>query len=124
MPPHRPYTPEEGQWVQVHYNLHRGDLAICGRNRRVLGYATRILLRDAVFWVSEASRQRCIRQKKRNVHARVRGILIREYEIGPDWRRVRYCPFTAGHFFYADTEEPIYQAPLAAIDCSRIYVPE
>ena len=65
-------------WVEVYYNLHRKCLSVRSRDRRVgygrvLGHVDAIVLSEAQFKVSEAGRQRVLREKRKNVHAVVRG---------------------------------------------------
>lgn len=65
--------------VKVYKNLHNGMYSIQamhGDNKgRVVGYATRLLLDDVTFKVSESGRQRVINEKRKNVHAYVCGTL-------------------------------------------------
>lgn len=66
--------------VFVYWNLHRGlwsVKALEGPHKgRVVTRQTEVLLEDAVGKVSEAGRQRVLREKKKNVHAGIVGQLI------------------------------------------------
>ena len=61
----------------VYYNLHKNCLslkALEGPNRgRVVAHARSVSLDDAAFKVSEAGRQRVLRERAKNVHAGVVG---------------------------------------------------
>ena len=63
----------------VYYNLHKHRLsvkALSGSQKgRVVAHAVRVVLHDCEFRVSEAGRQRVIREKRKNVHAGVVGTL-------------------------------------------------
>ena len=62
--------------VRIYWNLHQGMWSVQdAKTRRVIGHATQILVRDASFVVSEAGRQRVLRERKKNVHAFVVGEL-------------------------------------------------
>ena len=88
--------------VKVYRNLHRNTwslLATEGPHKgKVIGYADRVVLADPVLTVSEASRQRAIREQARNVHAFVIGTLVEPEQIAGPLQRVRYNPFRAGCF--------------------------
>jgi len=72
-----------GRTVRVYRNLHKSRSA--GRpvysikdkgSGRVVGHSDRVVLRDARFLVSEAGRQRVLRERRKNVHAYIEGTLI------------------------------------------------
>ena len=64
--------------VYVYFNLHRKCFSIKaleGANKgRVVAHRDDVLLFDATFKVSEAGRQRVLRERKKNVHAGVVGV--------------------------------------------------
>lgn len=108
-------------WAHLHLpRLLAGDVNVI--SVKVPGerieYASWVSLRDAEFRVSEAGRQRCIREGVRNVHAWVVGT-----ELGrrSDWRgsrslsakgyrRAVYDPFKGGSFVDSETLVPIVRA--------------
>ena len=62
--------------VQVYRNLHNRLLSIQdAKTGLVIGHATTVDLKDATFIVREAGRQRVLKEKKKNVHAFVKGTL-------------------------------------------------
>lgn len=65
--------------VDVYRNLHNGMYSIkarTGKHRgRVIAHAKQVWLDDVEFVVSEAGRSRVLREKKKYVHAFVRGTL-------------------------------------------------
>lgn len=71
----------EGLLVDVYRNLHKhcwSVRAACGSHRgRVIGHATSVLLRHCTFHISESGRLRAVREGRKNVHAHVRGRLLR-----------------------------------------------
>lgn len=66
--------------VRVYYNLNRSVWSIKamdGEHKgRVIGYAKAVTLRDAHTVVSEAGRQRVLREKRKNVHAYIDGEIV------------------------------------------------
>lgn len=65
--------------VEVYWNLHRkcySVRALKGEHKgRVILHATKLLLRDVKLVVREAGRQRVLKERRKNVHAFVRGTL-------------------------------------------------
>ena len=65
--------------VDVYRNLHNGMYSIksreAGTRGLVIAHADRVWLNDVQFVVSEAGRARVLREKKKYVHAFVRGTL-------------------------------------------------
>lgn len=127
--------------VRVYFNLHSGLWSIQDyKTRRVIGHASRVNLTDCTFQVSEAGRQRVLRERKKNVHAFVVGTLCgaewdRSSRIRPatylvDWcgerddnlvallvretgQRVSYNPYKAGTFMRGDL--PAHKARLVTM---------
>jgi len=68
-----------GQSVKVYRNLHHGGYSIVAADGEhaglVVARSGHVVLMDALFVVSEAGRQRVIREKKKNVHAYALGTL-------------------------------------------------
>ena len=58
--------------VEVYRNLHNDKLSV-RYGGKVVGHVDSIWLRDATFAVQPAGRDRVRREKKKNVHAFVRG---------------------------------------------------
>lgn len=67
-----------GQRVKVYRNLHRqGQFSIMdAATGLVLGHGPVVLLSDAKYYVSEAGRQRVLRENKKYVHAWVEGTFV------------------------------------------------
>jgi hypothetical protein len=63
--------------VEVYRNLHNGKLSVRdGKTKHVIAHCDEVTLAGAVFKVSKAGRERVLRERKKNVHAVVRGKLI------------------------------------------------
>ena len=73
----------------VYYNLHRECWSIKAlegeRKGRVIGHAYYVYLADVTYKVSEAGRQRVLRDKKKNVHAGAVGTVER-------WNSTNFTP--------------------------------
>jgi hypothetical protein len=121
----------------VYFNLSKKlySLRPCeGPNKgKVIGHCTSVSMRDVQFRVSEASRQRVLRDRQKNVHATARGIVTHAIgenisidngkEITPNHakakgKRVTYCPYRSGSFQTVknDTFEDIESAAQLLLD--------
>lgn len=77
-----PFVPADhlGELVDAYWNLHRKCYSVRSpKTRRVLGHSHRLVLGDVTFRVSEAGRQRVLREGRKNVHAFVRGTVLDDW---------------------------------------------
>lgn len=99
--------------VDVYYNLHKKTFSVRHKGK-VIAHRDYVWIKDAQFVVSEAGRQRVLREKKKNVHAFVRGEWLehtsRQTAIeGTKYGgRASYNPYEAGTFMAHDL--PIHRA--------------
>ena len=111
--------------VRVYYNLNRAVWSIKameGEHKgRVIGYASSVTLRNAHTVVSEASRQRVLREQRKNVHAYIDGELVAlggEYEerlttpaesniahFPSQFEGLYYNPYRVSHFVWGASGE-------------------
>ena len=127
-----------GKTVLVYRNLHRDQWSVVdAKTGQVVLHASWVILSDAVLVVSRAGRERAVLDGQRNVHARVRGVLmasgghtatgspdkagwLRPGPSGqsclPDWRRVTYNPFRLPFFHLAGTSTQVTAADRAFFD--------
>ncbi len=113
--------------VDVYRNLHKNCWSVRSRERhdygKVVAHTNSLVLNDAKFVVSQAGRNRVLKEKKKNVHAVVRGD-VRDSNMWlyrSSWydlnfrlrydeclKGITYNPYKKSTFFWEDTEEPIY----------------
>lgn len=101
--------------AMVYWNLHKklwSIKALEGEHKgRVIAHSDAFTLTDCVFKVSEAGRQRVLRERKKNVHAGVVGTLA---SLGPSptdgGTAITYSPYRGPTFRRADTDEPVARA--------------
>ena len=91
--------------VKVYYNLHKhlwSVLSMTPKGWRVFTHSDVLTLDNVTWKVSEAGRQRVIREKRKNVHAFAIGELATILTAVPDdsvtWHPVRYNPYEGPHF--------------------------
>ena len=91
--------------VKVYWNVTRKCWSVVSAKTGFLeDHTDELFLVDARFTVSEAGRQRVLREKRKNVHARVCG--LRATDHWSKWSavdtRVRYNPYRDSHFVTED----------------------
>lgn len=103
-------TTTVGQSISVYRNLNKPSFFSIKQNQgadkgKVSGYAQSIVIKNPEFKIGEASRQRVLKEKSRNVHAYIIGELVEAFdgkviaESLTDYQRVSYSPYI-GSFFY------------------------
>jgi len=112
--------------VFVYFNLHRKCFSVKALEGaykgRVVAHVSDAVVYNPTFKVSEAGRQRVLKERKKNVHAGVVGqwseselntFKIVEYstKLG---RAVTYNPYRFDSFVYKATETPINDKPRVA----------
>jgi len=107
-----------GTKVFVYYNLHKKTWSIrdC-KTRRVIGHSDRVVLNFVTPKVSQAGRERVLRDKRKNVHAGLEGYLLDPNNMWESPRLAKgitYNPYKYTGFVYKDTEKP-YTGSMFAI---------
>lgn len=111
-----------GQVVDVYRNLHRKCWSVRHRGR-VQSHCETVTLGDVTFRVSEAGRQRVLRERRKNVHAVVRGTLVAYGGVvGECTLEVTYNPYESGTFRYALTGMPVLTAKVAYLHNGKVWV--
>lgn len=135
--------------VEIYRNLHNGKLSIRdAKTKHVVGHADSVHLHYVHFKVSQAGRERVLREKKKNVHAVAIGTLGRvdgftsfkgrdidsylyKYSLvkqGVDLSDtevvydVTYNPYKYNQFWRVDKDEPVMGAGFVHIVPERISV--
>jgi hypothetical protein len=120
-------------WVHTHLpKLTAGEidmLSVKIPGQRI-EYASWLFLTDCKFLVHEAGRQRCVRDRVRNVHAWVVGKeVVRQSGVSweraiPGWRQAVYDPFKGETFVDISTLEPVRYARYVIMSGKNVfYIP-
>jgi len=127
--------PYHGDKVEVYRNLHKNCFSV-RRKGKVVGYLydegmhnreTEIYLTNVKFVVQPAGRCKVLRERKKNVHAFVRGIvtpfggLQRESLYRKCRRKVTYNPYRMGAFQDEDGKA-VYEAENVVISKGVVYI--
>tara|TARA_Y100001951_G_scaffold104784_1_gene117735 strand:+ start:1711 stop:2142 length:432 start_codon:yes stop_codon:yes gene_type:complete len=121
----------KGLKVYVYFNLHKKVFsvkALEGANKgRVIAHAECVKLRDCTFKVSEAGRQRVLREQKKYVHAGVVGTLYKLDHFKPfteeglfscGFQKAYYNPYSVDSFVCGS--EKLSDARLVALYDKKI----
>lgn len=109
--------------TKVYFNFNKKCFSI-QQNGRVVGYRNSVCLKNCTFKVSEAGRQRVLREKRKNVHAYVVGELTRNFNVGDV--EVTYNPYVNKKFVLKGNSEEVSQADLVRLEVvdkrGKIYI--
>ena len=106
-------------WVEVYYNLHNKTFSV--RHAGRVWFHTNVLtLRNCKFAVQPAGRAKVLKEKKKNVHAFIRGFFVR----GDDHTNHRmlhaqqamYNPYKTSTFVNVNSGEPVYEADMVYLN--------
>lgn len=110
--PHKGRTCQQWTKVFVYYNLHSHKWSLKALEGPykglVVGHADTVLLWNANAKVSEAGRQRVLREGRKNVHAGIVGRVIGTTNNRPErdlQGLISYNPYRGPGFYYKDTDE-------------------
>ena len=105
-----------GTPVDVYWNLHKDVFSVRSRRRedygKVIAHVDEFTLSDVKFVVNESGRQRVLAERRKNVHALVRGCWSPGVKVYVT-NRVRYNPYEAGTFLTREHNLPIAEAHFA-----------
>ena len=100
--------------VEVYYNLHIKCLSVRKRGL-VIDHVSSILLKNAQFVVQPAGRKRVLKEKRKNVHAYVRGERVAVASFDGKSERITYNPYKNKSFVSVETGKPVYKKDIVAI---------
>lgn len=110
--------------VFVYYNLHKKTWSVRsleGETKgRVIAHMDNLSVLNATFKVSEAGRQRVLRDKKKNVHAGVVGELAGQLDLTGVQFPVSYNPYKAPTFVNKLDDSPVKYANAVAFNGRKV----
>ena len=105
--------------VEVYYNLHKKCLSVRKRGL-VVDHVNSILLKNARFVVQPAGRKRVLKEKRKNVHAFVRGERVAVASFDGKSERITYNPYKYKSFVSIETGKPVFKKDIVSIDGRNI----
>ena len=106
--------------IEVYFNLHKKTWSV-RQSGRVVGHTNYIQVKNPQYVVSQKGNERVRREKKKNVHAFVKGLLCNPREqwsnrLPYHYDEVTYNPYKYDSFVFADTRKPIFHAKFVDMD--------
>jgi hypothetical protein len=105
-----------GEKVMVYYNLHKQTFSV-QKHGIVVFHADYLKLRDVEFRVRVGGKEKVRKEKSKNVHAFVIGVLedfceypCEEMPKEPVGEIITYNPYLYDSFVFKKTKEPVYNA--------------
>ena len=106
--------------VEVYRNLHTQCFSVRYKGR-VIDAVHTILMADADLVVQPAGRNRVVHEKRKNVHAFVRGTRVKSQAIVVG-QELTYNPYKMCSFYYKCNGQPIYSAELILMFDNKIWL--
>lgn len=104
--------------VDVYFNLHKKVFSIRSREKetrgKVIKHTDNATIKNAKFVVSEKGRQRVLRERRKNVHAQIRGDLVSSGDINNP-KKAYYNPYTKSSFVNYHTGEPVKESDMVVL---------
>ena len=105
--------------VEVYFNLHKKCWSIRQSGASVI-HADFVEIKEPQFVVQQGGNARVRREKRKNVHAFVRGYLSDRVGIFPkNQKLVTYNPYKHTSFVERGTDKPICNAEYAVLDINN-----
>lgn len=103
--------------VWVYRNLAKNCLSV-KRGKARVEHSVRVLLKDVVFRVRPAGREKVRREGRKGVHAFVTGTPVTPAEKTPNrgWEPFTYDPYRHDTFVLSNTGEPLLTARFASLE--------
>jgi len=92
---------------------------------RVIAWEKSIVIKGPLFVVSEAGRQRVIREGRKNVHAGIRGLWVGTSPFPLEnigGRRITYNPYRFKTSMECDILKSVLDATLASCEASGVWI--
>ena len=102
--------------VDVYFNLHKKTWSV-RQGGKVVGHTDQISIKDAQYVVIQKGNERVRREKRKNVHAYVRGYVdTLPYIMADDIKLVSYNPYKNISFVVRNTNDSICSSPWACCE--------
>jgi hypothetical protein len=113
----------QGKRVRVYRNLHKDCFSVkCMKTGRVIAHVKEIVLKEVTYPVSKAGRERVLKDKRKNVHAFVQGLIDINNQINNlKVNKICYNPYKKGHFFYCNNGREIKQSKKARVSMTGVF---
>ena len=112
----------------VYYNLHKKCWSLKNwKSKRVEKHAKRVVMINCEMKVSEAGRQRVLKEKRKNVHAGILGKVLsctdaeQCRQLPEEFQQITYCPYKYKTFVTVNGVLPVYNAKCVFIQDGKVF---
>jgi len=118
------WTPETDvkslNYVEIYRNLAKDCFSVKGMRGqsrgRVIDYLKTAYIVNAKFVVQPSGRRRVLEEKRKNVHAFVRGYEAKYEKFPGNMVEVSYNPYRYDHFYRKYDDSAIYESPYVELE--------
>ena len=105
--------------IEVYFNLHKKTWSV-RQSGRVVGHTDYIQVKNPQYVVSQKGNERVRREKKKNVHAFVRGYITDSLPLFAKQQKfVSYNPYKNSSFVVRNTNDTICSSPYANLEVTN-----
>jgi len=109
-------TIDPNKKIEVYFNLHKKIWSV-RQSGKVVQHTNFIQIREPQYVVSQKGNERVRREKKKNVHAFVRGYVENRLPVFPRKSTfVTYNPYKNDSFVERNTKNSVCSSPYAALE--------
>ena len=109
--------------VFVYRNLANKLFSLRDKQGIVIAHADTLFLTNCEFKVSEAGRQRVLKEKRKNVHAGVEGNVKFAYDVDDyAYDAVKYNPYVRDCFWNERTGDKVESADVVMLYAGKIWI--
>jgi|TARA_R110000744_G_scaffold8131_1_gene27410 hypothetical protein len=102
--------------IEVYFNLHKKTWSV-RQSGKVVQHTDFICVRDPQYVVRQTGKEKVRREKRKNVHAFVRGYVENRLPVFPKKNTfVTYNPYKNDSFVERNTNDSICSSPFAALE--------
>lgn len=119
------------QRVEVYRNLRNGMMSVRECGGKVMCHDQQVFIESPQFIVQPAGRAKVLRERRKCVHAFIRGSL-RGFKVGTNvgfdgwkyWNQATYNPYQAGTFTDKTTGDVVHSATRAVVTTRGVFYAE
>lgn len=109
----------------IYYNLHKHVFSVKScKTQLVEHHSDTVIMTNCEFKVSQAGRNRVLKEKRKNVHAGVKGN-VKSLELNgfdlDNFTEITYNPYKYDSFVVKSNEEPVTEAKLVILHKKRVF---
>ena len=116
MKPNKNRHIDKNRKVEVYFNFHKKEWSV-RQDGLVVQHTKFIQIKEPQYIVKQSGNEKVRREKRKNVHAWIRGYVIDTLPVFPsNQKMVTYNPYKNNSFVEKNTEDSICESPFAQME--------